>query len=497
VAGTRRRWGLVADITIAASFIGLMLVQITRHQMWRDETNAWGLVLASHTLPELFHNLHYEGHPGLWHLLLWGASWVSPDPAAMKAEQAASAAGFILLIALKSPFSRVERILLLLNFYLVFEYAVVSRNYGIGVLLALAYAQLRVTRPDRSVLNATLLGLLANTNIYAALLSGALACEAMLDRLVESQWTVWRTIRRLAPAAAIYLAFIVFCAITIKPAVDISWRTTTYPLKHALDVDQLQHVLLAYLGVGLVPIIRSLYYASFANYTLLDLTLLPILWAAVVWMFWPDWRPLLIVGLTAAGAIVFGQLIYPGWIRHWGIVFLGFVVAYWLHRHWRPRRSCIAMVLLTLGAVCGLQEVANEATQPYSMAAQAAEWLRRHEPLDAVLIGTPDSSTAGVAVLLGQPMYFLDCSCTDTFVRFTRRRDAYRISQLPVRLATALQSIGAYPAILITAEPLSADMLTTIEALHISAQPVAAFSGAYISGEDFYLYEVAKRAASP
>ncbi|HEY1588526.1 MAG TPA: hypothetical protein VGG00_02240, partial [Rhodanobacter sp.] len=92
-----------------------MAVQIARHQMWRDELHAWGLALGSPTLPALFQHLHYEGHPGLWHLLLWGVSWFWPAPAAMKAVHAIIAACFILLIALRAPFSRLEKVLVLLN----------------------------------------------------------------------------------------------------------------------------------------------------------------------------------------------------------------------------------------------------------------------------------------------------------------------------------------------------------------------------------------------
>lgn len=92
----------LANPGLAAAFIGMMVVQLARHQMWRDETNAWGIVLASPTLPALFHNLHYEGHPGLWHLLLWCASWISPNPAVMKVVHGCVAAGFILMIACRS-----------------------------------------------------------------------------------------------------------------------------------------------------------------------------------------------------------------------------------------------------------------------------------------------------------------------------------------------------------------------------------------------------------
>jgi hypothetical protein len=60
-----------ADIAITMAFLLVMLVNLAHHAMWRDELNAWGIAVASPSLADLFHNMHYEGHPALWHALLW------------------------------------------------------------------------------------------------------------------------------------------------------------------------------------------------------------------------------------------------------------------------------------------------------------------------------------------------------------------------------------------------------------------------------------------
>lgn len=480
----------VRNLAIAVAFIVLMAVQIARHQMWRDETNAWGIVLASPSLPALFHNLHYEGHPGLWHLLLWCASWITPEPAAMKAVQASVAAGFILLIALRSPFRPLEKVLLLLNYYVVFEYSVVSRNYGIGFLLALTYAHLRVTRPDRLLLNAVVLGLLANTNIYATILSGALAFELMLGRLVTSRGAILRTARELAPAAAIFMGFLLLCAATIMPAHDISWRTTSRPFQHALDAEQLLHVVMNYLEIGIVPATAWLLRLPSVTAGVVGLLLLPVLWGGIIWLFRRDGRALLVLGLTAAGAVVFGQLIYPGWMRHWGITFVAFVVALWMQRSWRPQPSWLAVALLWFGALAGGAALTREAARPFSYAGAAAQWLRDHDLRDAALIGTPDTSAAGVAELLRRPMYFLDCSCVDSFLRFQNRRDSYLVEQLPDRLMAAMDWAAARPAVLVNSYPVSEDQREALSARRIQVEQLAAFIGAIAPEEDFYLYKV-------
>ena len=44
-------------------FFLIGLPAILHHAMWRDELNVWLIVRDSQSLFELFHNIHYEGHP--------------------------------------------------------------------------------------------------------------------------------------------------------------------------------------------------------------------------------------------------------------------------------------------------------------------------------------------------------------------------------------------------------------------------------------------------
>ena len=146
------------DQLIAIPFLVLLAANTWHHALWSDELHAWGLVMASRNLMELFQNLHYEGHPGLWHLFLWFTGLLSRNATTIQIAHLIIAACLILIVAYQSPYTRVEKALLLSNYFLVFEYTVLARNYGLAMLLALIYAKVRATMPERPILVGFLLG---------------------------------------------------------------------------------------------------------------------------------------------------------------------------------------------------------------------------------------------------------------------------------------------------------------------------------------------------
>ena len=50
---------------ITSAFFLLAAYLLSNHEMWRDEIQAWLLARDSTSVPNLFANLKYEGHPAL------------------------------------------------------------------------------------------------------------------------------------------------------------------------------------------------------------------------------------------------------------------------------------------------------------------------------------------------------------------------------------------------------------------------------------------------
>ncbi|MGQ9872499.1 hypothetical protein [Leptodesmis sp.] len=88
------------------------------------------------------------------------------------------------LLVQYSPFTRVQKTLLVFGYFLLFEYSLISRNYGLGVLLIFLCYVLFPTRKRRYLPLAILLAVLANINFYSRMTAIALITMLVLEYLL-------------------------------------------------------------------------------------------------------------------------------------------------------------------------------------------------------------------------------------------------------------------------------------------------------------------------
>ena len=491
------RSGALVDGVLGLAASAFFLVQIARHAMWRDELNAWGIVLDSPTLPSLFAHLHYEGHPGLWHLLLWLAAHVSTAPQTMQVVHAAIALGIIWTIAWLSPFNRMEKLLLLLSYFVLFEYTVISRNYGVGLLLALLYADRRARHPERLASNAVLLGLLANTNVFALILAAALALEYGWSRYPGRQ-ALGPWLRTIGGPAVLLAGMAAFSVATFWPARDISWRTTVLHVPGDRSFDEIARVLVTNFS-AIVPIDVQAFWPRgalvpyIALLCLIILASIPLTIVVTIRLFAAAPRLLVIPAVTLLGSVTFNLFVYEGFIRHWGINFVAVLAAFWLLRARAPATPW-AFPILGLNAAAGVLFTLQHWAIPFSNAGATADWIRSAGLRDAALIGTPDAHAAAVAELLGRPITFLDCRCTDTYLAYSDRRDDFQLTDVPGRLVEAALAHAGQAIVYLNTEPAAAGEFTALAAHGLTLRQRASFAGSL--NENFYVYEIVRLGAS-
>src|SRR6185369_17729739 len=84
----------------ASLFALLGIAGVTHHELWLDEAHHWMLAAYSGSLRELLSNARYDGHPPLWHVLLFVLGRFTTAPLAMQLLHVAiSTAGVLLFLA--------------------------------------------------------------------------------------------------------------------------------------------------------------------------------------------------------------------------------------------------------------------------------------------------------------------------------------------------------------------------------------------------------------
>jgi hypothetical protein len=140
---TRFVWTVLLVYTAFVSVVSLF------HEPWKDETQAWRMAIDSHGLRELVRNARYEGHPLLFHVMIQALGHLSRSWWAVATLHVIIASLAAWLVLRHAPFTRVQKVLLVFGYWMAYEYAVVVRPYGLGMMLAFAACIAWSARPRR------------------------------------------------------------------------------------------------------------------------------------------------------------------------------------------------------------------------------------------------------------------------------------------------------------------------------------------------------------
>lgn len=413
---------------------GLILATTLRHEVWRDEAQAWLIATASSGPSELFSHLRYEGHPALWYACLWLLGRVTDHPAAMQLFHALLAIATAALLIFASPFRLWQKALLVFGYFFVYEYAAISRSYGMGVLLTFAVCALISRRPRPMIWIGGLLFLLANTSIYGAILSAGIGAGLAVD------WLMTGTRERRTAAWRIGVA-VLLCAVGVAACYH---QVRRYPADEPRFNTSFETVQSTGQALGkLLPLARAVLpihvqsESPWGTHYLINYQPYPV-------RFWFAMAGALLVGAatlvllpkpalwtTAAvaggGLLAFTAFVFEGFTRHHGHYFVLVIVVLWLWHQYvtphkprllaraeallnraRPAGTALLAALLCVHVYAGFQAALWDLQHPFSRAAEVAGYLRRHYPEGTLIMGFRDAPASTVAAHLRRPMLYLE-----------------------------------------------------------------------------------------
>jgi hypothetical protein len=201
---------------------------------------------------------------------------------------------------------------------------------------------------------------------------------------------------------------------------------------------------------------------------------------------------LLLLGAAILGGTAFGHLVYPGSERHFGIVFLAFLACLWILRAASPANAFPATVYILLGisALSSVWAILGSWKRPFSYDKAAAEWIVANHLDRMPLVGEEDTSVVDIAEYLHRPMYLIDCSCVDTYLLFSSRRDSFTTADAPRRILEAEHFYHDAPLLFVLVHTMKPDEEAGLKQEGFQIQPLASFSEAEQIAENFYFYRL-------
>lgn len=172
-------------ITLIIYLLGVCTVSFF-HEPWFDEAQSWAIARSGTIKEILFEIPHYEGHPPLWHLILAPfAKLGAPYELSLAAVNIFFMTLAVAVLLFKSPFPKLIRCLLPFNFFLFYQYGVVSRPYCILVLAIFLAAACYKNRNEHHVKYLLCLALMCAVHSYGIIIAGCLCIVWLIEIFTE------------------------------------------------------------------------------------------------------------------------------------------------------------------------------------------------------------------------------------------------------------------------------------------------------------------------
>jgi len=409
--------------------------------MWRDEMQPWLFARDSASIPELLRNLHYERHPRLWYIILFGLSRLTNNPAAMQAANFLMIGLAIGLFVRNCPIPFYLKAFTSFGYLFVYEWGTLSRNYALGVLLCFAFC-VRFPKRTKGYLELAIILFLATQSnpcaaILAASLGGLLVFEACFDPSIRNRIKARKMDTVLSASLVIGGCFLTLWTLIPQPDADPAARYLPPP--DALS-DAFRSAFVAiwdgFVPISLAPaLVGDSLLGNVGVRFVLGMILLPVTVAffrrsrLILWTYLCGGSLLLLFAFDKAGNS----------LRHAGHFFLWFIICLWLAYYFPDSKSppvsrgfvlshaqrwflCAFLLIDVFGS--GYFSVLGY-THDYSCGKAVAAYIEQHYRKGLPILVYPDEKGVPVAGYLRERMYYPDTHRWGSFVIEDNKRQTH------------------------------------------------------------------------
>jgi hypothetical protein len=488
---------------LTGSYAVLLAIGAWHHALWRDEMQAWLIACRLPSLSAILEQAHYEGTPPLWSLMLRPLALMTHRPEAMQALTWVLAGITMFLFTYFSPFSRLLKVLLVCNYYLLFEYGIVCRNYLPGILALTMACIVFPSARERPWPLAIWLTVAAFTSVHCLIVAVAMAaafwgsaCFRAMGRLRRPSADAgsFHFLPLLALASGITLAIY-----SMTPRPDTLYLPAQGWVMN-WNPDRIAKVLWAFVwahfpqprpgGFFWIPPWDTPF-PSFDNGVAFVLS--GALFFSSILLLRRHLEALLFYAVGTLGLLAFLEVKYVGFLRHAGFLFFTFLFALWIRKSmadpsartaslWNRGVTELALIaMLATQALTGLWAIRQNFSQPFSYGKVAAQVLKERH-LDHVFIAVaPDWAGAPLAGYLDRDLYYPQSHRYGSFIRWdTGRADSLEDDEF---MRMAIREAGGREMVVTFEHSLTKEFTEKYGLLTI-----ASLMGSLTPFEDYHLY---------
>lgn len=491
-------WSAMAIVVI------LLLVGIFRHEMWRDELQAWCLARDSANLLEVHQHLLYEGHPISWYLPLFLFTRFTHDPLLMQLLNVTFASAACYLVLAHAPFSKLQKSFFCLGYFPLFEYGIISRSYSLELLVLLAFCCLFQFRNKHPWWLFSTLILLVCVNAYGLMIAFAFTATLLLEYWLERRKHSFPT-----KVAAIGTVLIVVTAgLTIKqmtaPADGYHGELTAIKEKQPKRF---------FKSMRAIPIA----YAPIPNFAVREfwntdviskienepLTYMLVVALVVLCLLLLYTRPaaLFLYAIGTGGLVTFSLMRLLGGLRQQGHLYVLLFCSLWIAHYVASKefgppalrrissergRSIFLTVILVVQMIAGIYAYYQDLVRPFSSAKLVARFIKQKGLSDMLIIGSNDHEITSVSGYLDRKIFCPESRTYIGFVVNNTTRHNIEFEELSVETEKVMDARHVNEALLILNYPLGAiPRGFKVECLN-------QFDKSIQGDERFYLYKISR-----
>ncbi len=305
-----------------AAYVWVQLWCVRWYDPWRDVSQAWCIV-RDLSIPQIFAQLRYEGHPFLWYALLWPLAKLGLPFESILVLSTALMVGAAAVLVRFAPLPWYAKAACLFSVPFIYYLPTVARSYALAGLLLVLCAALYGARHTRPLRYAAVLFLLCQVHVMLCGFVGFLMAQwalEMLARSVRAKKLAGADAGALALMAGGVLLLAVQLAGSVQSNSQVSLQSNTW---------------MSVIKKFLIDAFRIFFHTELYYYFVKRglLMLLPLL-AVLAWLLWRWLRaaplPLLAWLCGTAYCLVLQKFLVYNTVQRHVVMGMMFVCALWM-----------------------------------------------------------------------------------------------------------------------------------------------------------------------